>query len=157
MTRRHNYRTTIVWTGNSGSGTSDYRSYSRNHDIRIEGKQTIGASSDPAFQGNPARVNPEELFLASVSSCQMLWFLHLCADAGIKVLEYEDNATAIMEESESGAGSFTKIVLHPKILVDEPSDVDRTALLHEEANNLCFIANSIRCRVEHLPTCTAVK
>src|SRR5688572_14189864 len=98
MDRTHKYKLTIKWTGNNGSGTSEYRAYSRSHDMIIDDKQTISCSSDPAFRGDNTKHNPEELFLASISSCHMLWYLHLCAAAGIVVTDYSDNATGIMQE-----------------------------------------------------------
>ncbi|WP_245586429.1 OsmC family protein [Olivibacter sitiensis] len=78
MNKEHVYNLTVKWTGNTGQGTRDYSSYERSHSILIDGKQEIQASSDPAFRGDSARYNPEELLLASLSSCHILWFLHLC-------------------------------------------------------------------------------
>jgi len=63
----------VRWTGNQGSGTSAYRAYSRNHEISAAGKPVVPASSDPAFNGDPGRYNPEDLLVASLSGCHMLW------------------------------------------------------------------------------------
>src|SRR5947209_274064 len=100
--KEHQYRTRVVWTGNLGTGTSGYTDYSRNHEISAEAKAAVYASSDPAFRGDRSRYNPEELLVASLSSCHMLWYLHLCADDGVQVLQYEDEALGYMQESPDG-------------------------------------------------------
>lgn len=79
MKKEHQYNANLVWTGNKGSGTMDYRSYDRDFVIYIDGKPQISGSSDSAFMGDKAKYNPEDLLLASISSCHMLWYLHLCA------------------------------------------------------------------------------
>ena len=87
--RDHTYVVTVTWTGNRGTGTSAYRDYARAHDLSAPGKPTIPGSSDPAFRGDRTRYNPEELLVASISSCHMLWYLHLCSAEGILVQSYE--------------------------------------------------------------------
>src|SRR5687767_7185721 len=114
MEHEHLYNLTVTWTGNRGTGTSDYRAYSRDHEIHCEGKAVrLPGSSDAAFRGDPARYSPEELLVASLSSCHMLWFLHLCADAGIVVTGYRDSATGTMSEHSDGSGEFTRVTLRP--------------------------------------------
>ncbi len=76
----------------AGAGTGHYGDYARDHVIRIEGKPVLRGSSDPAFRGDPTRHNPEDLLIASLSSCHMLWYLHLCAEAGLVVERYRDQA-----------------------------------------------------------------
>jgi organic hydroperoxide reductase OsmC/OhrA len=76
---QHHYQVRTEWTGNDGEGTKTYKSYRRDHVIRGQGKPEIPGSSDPNFRGDRARYNPEELLVASLSSCHMLWYLHLCA------------------------------------------------------------------------------
>src|SRR6201996_2477687 len=99
--REHRYKIATCWTGNLGAGTSAYTAYSRNHELSAPGKNgAILGSSDPAFRGDASRYNPEELLLASLSSCHMLWYLHLCSEAGVSVLEYEDEASGTMTEEE---------------------------------------------------------
>ena len=147
----HNYTTTIRWTGNNGTGTSSYRSYERSHVISADGKPEIPASSDPAFRGDKSRYNPEDLLLASVSSCHMLWYLHLCAEAGVVVLDYVDNAEGTMTETPDGGGKFTEVILKPAIIVSEASMIDKAMELHHKANSLCFIANSVNFTVRHQP------
>lgn len=155
MKGQHNYNVTVTWTGNKGKGTTDYRSYERSHSVRIEGKEEILCSSDPAFRGDKSKHNPEELFLSSISSCHMLWYLHLCADQGIVVVDYADNATGIMQETEDGGGHFTEVVLHPVVTVKDTSMIDLANALHTKANQFCFIANSCNFPIHHKPTCNA--
>jgi organic hydroperoxide reductase OsmC/OhrA len=155
--REHQYRITTTWTGNLGTGTSDYRAYSRNHEIKILGKRApIPASSDQSFRGDPARYTPEELLVASLSSCHMLWFLHLCADAGIVVIEYEDAATGSMAEHPDGSGEFTSVILRPRAVITDSARVPDAAALHHRAHALCFIARSVNFPVQHEPVIVAV-
>lgn len=149
--RKHHYQATIRWTGNTGSGTTDYESYERNHSIIVKGKPEIHSSADPAFRGNPDRHNPEELFLASISSCHMLWYLHLCAEHGVVVQSYEDKAKGIMIEESNGKGRFTEVVLNPCVVVHQASMAGKAKQLHQLANEMCFIANSCNFEILHRP------
>ena len=152
MEKQHHYNATIVWTGNNGTGTDNYKSYERSHKIIIENKSDILCSSDPAFRGDKTKHNPEELLLSAVSSCHMLWYLHLCSEAGVVVLDYTDSATGIMDEGSNGNGRFTKVTLNPVVTVTENTMVDKANELHKKANELCFIANSVNFPVTHHPT-----
>jgi organic hydroperoxide reductase OsmC/OhrA len=152
MAREHSYSIKVRWTGNTGAGTSSFRQYKRDHEISASGKPSIPGSSDPAFRGNKARYNPEELLVASLSSCHMLWYLHLCAEAGIVVTEYHDNATGAMVETEDGGGHFTQVTLRPVIKVTGAVDREHARRLHEQAHHLCFIANSVNFPVLCEPT-----
>ena len=149
MPRLHQYTTSIRWTGNTGQGTSSYRTYGRAHEIHVQGKPPIPGSSDPAFRGDPARYNPEEMLVAALSSCHMLWYLHLCAEAGVIVTAYEDHAEGTMEESGAGGGRFINVTLRPRVSVTQASAVDRAHALHDRAHQLCFIANSVNFPVVH--------
>jgi organic hydroperoxide reductase OsmC/OhrA len=150
--KQHNYSLTINWTGNKGEGTSGYKSYERSHEIIIDGKEIIKASSDPSFLGDKKKYNPEELLLASISSCHMLWYLHLCSDAGIVVTNYKDNAKGIMEETIDGGGKFTSVTLYPTITLKDSKQQEQANSLHTKANELCFIANSLNFKVGHQVT-----
>jgi organic hydroperoxide reductase OsmC/OhrA len=153
MAKEHHYQATITWTGNTGSGTRDYRSYERDHTITLANKAPLFASSDPSFRGDPAKANPEELFLAALSGCHMLWYLHLCADQGITVVAYQDQASGTMTETPDGGGHFTQVTLRPAVTITDQSQVALAKALHREANKRCFIANSCNFPVHHLPTC----
>lgn len=147
----HTYQLTITWTGNRGQGTSNYKSYDRNHTIQAAGKIAIPGSSDPAFMGDTTRYNPEEMLVAALSACHMLWYLHLCAEAGVVVTAYSDAATGIMEETAGGGGRFTQVTLHPAVTVAEAGMIETAHALHAKANELCFIANSCNFPVYHEP------
>lgn len=153
MSGQHNYKLTVKWTGNNGKGTSSYREFERSHSILVENKVEILGSSDPAFRGDKTKHNPEDLLIASVSSCHMLWYLHLCALAGVIVTDYIDNATGIMIETSNGGGKFTEITLHPTVTITNSSMIEKANELHKKANELCFVANSLNFPVHHKPTC----
>ncbi|GAA4796896.1 OsmC family protein [Olivibacter ginsenosidimutans] len=150
----HFYHLQTKWIGNLGSGTKNYRSYARNYTINISGKPPIYGSSDPSFVGDATKHNPEELLLAALSSCHMLWYLHLCAEAAIVVLDYQDNAQATMIENTDGSGFFKEVVLNPTVKVADESMLSIATKLHEKANQYCFIANSVNFPVHHQPVCT---
>ena len=144
--KTHRYETSVAWAA-GGEGTKSYRSYSRNFTITAHGKADIAGSSDPAFRGDALRYNPEELLVASLSSCHMLWYLHLCSVNGITVLDYLDKATGTMGEGGDG-GQFVKTELRPKITIARGGDSARALALHEEAHGLCFIARSVNFPVD---------
>ena len=145
---RHSYRVSVEWTGNRGLGTLDHAGYGREHTISAAAKPPIAGSSDPTFRGDPARWNPEELLLASISACHKLWYLGLCAEAGIAVLSYRDEAEATMAEDPTGAGRFISAVLRPRITLRAGDDVAAATRLHHDAHAYCFIANSVNFPIE---------
>jgi organic hydroperoxide reductase OsmC/OhrA len=152
VTKLHRYETTVTWTGNTGTGTSGYRNYERAHEVAVDGKPPIPGSSDPAFRGDAARWNPEELLVAALSQCHMLWFLHLCATNGVAVTEYRDHAAGMMAETADGGGQFQQVVLRPQVRFAAPEHADRARPLHEQAHKLCFIASSVNFPVHCEPT-----
>ena len=145
--KEHRYTTRVTWTGNTGDGTSSYRGYSRDHVISVNGKPEIPGSSDPNFRGDPTRYNPEDLLVASLSTCHMLWYLHLCAVNKIVVAAYEDHAEGTMSEGSDGSGEFVRVVLKPRVTISS-GDRQRGLELHHEAHKFCFIANSVKFPVE---------
>lgn len=153
--KTHHYKTTVNWTGNTGKGTENYKAYTRDYIILANGKPDIKGSSDPAFLGDRTRYNPEELLLASLSSCHMLWYLHLCSEAGVIVTAYSDSAEGTMAETPNGSGQFTGVTLKPTITVAKASMIDKANALHHKANEMCFIANSCNFPVYHEPICNA--
>lgn len=143
MSKLHKYSATVNWTGNLGKGTTGYKDYSRSHDIGAPGKPMIPGSSDPAFNGDPSRYNPEDMLVASLSACHMLWYLHLAAVNKVVVLDYQDNAEGTMEEKADGGGHFLEVVLRPVITLTPGSNVETAKHLHHEAHEKCFIAASM--------------
>jgi organic hydroperoxide reductase OsmC/OhrA len=152
MGRTHLYRLQVTWTGNTGTGTSGYRDYRRDHVVQAEGKPVLLGSSDPAFRGDPSRYNPEELMVAALSECHLLWFLHLSATSGVVVTSYTDRPAGTLEENADGSGQFTEVVLRPEVTVAEPAMIDATDALHHRAHQMCFIARSVNFPVRHQPT-----
>lgn len=149
--KTHHYNVKISWTGNTGIGTKTYAGYERAHEITALGKPPIAGSSDPAFRGNKQRWNPEELLVASLSACHKLWYLGLCAQAGIVVTAYEDETEGTMVEDPNGAGQFTSVVLKPHVTIKAECDELKALALHYTAHEMCFIARSVNFPVLHQP------
>lgn len=152
--RRHQYRTHLEWRGEPG--TTAYDSYSRDHRIQAPGKPDLLLSSDASFRGDASRYNPEDLLVASLSSCHMLWYLHLCARAGIVVVAYSDEAEGTLVEDAKTGGKFERVVLHPSVTI-ERGETAKALELHHEAHRLCFVANSVNFPVECVPTITVAQ
>ncbi len=157
MKGQHYYKTTLKWTGNKGTGTANYRAFERDYTVSVNSKPHILGSSDPAFRGDKAKYNPEELLVASLSSCHMLWYLHLCSEAGVVVTDYTDIATGTMIETENGGGHFSEVTLNPMVTVKENAMIAKADKLHKKANELCFIANSVNFKVQHKATSVSEK
>ena len=141
--RSHSYRVEVAWSAGTTPGTINYRAYSRDHAILAAGKPPLPASSDPAFRGDAGRYSPEELLIAALSSCHMLWYLHLCSDRRIVATEYRDEADGTMELAPDGSGRFVRVTLRPTVTVAGPVDQTVAIALHEEAHRFCFIAQSV--------------
>lgn len=155
--KNHQFNIQIEWTGNLGVGTKDYTSYARDHLWNVKGKEhSISASSDVSYRGNKQRYNPEELFIGSLASCHMLWYLHLCAEAGILVTSYTDGAKGEMEINSNGSGQFKSISLHPRVEICEAKNKKKAEKLHHQAHKMCFIARSINFKVEIIPQVKAL-
>jgi len=155
--RKHYYDITVTWNGNHGTGTSGYTEYGRDHTIQSDGKVALSCSADPNFRGDPAKWNPEELLVASVANCHLLWYLHLCADAdadadaGVIVQAYEDSAQGILSMNSDGSGAFSEIALRPRVTIADGSDAELARTLHQRAHEMCFIARSLSCPVPYEP------
>jgi organic hydroperoxide reductase OsmC/OhrA len=153
--RTHRYQITNRWTGNLGTGTSNYRAYSRAHELSTPAKSTpIAGTADPLFRGDSARYNPEELLLGALSACHMLWALHLCVDAGIVVTDYVDDAQGEMVERGDGAGEFTRVVLQPHMTIADPARAEDALAIHARVHEVCAIARSVNFPVECNPVIT---
>lgn len=151
----HTYELSLRWTGNTGTGTSGYRDYTR--DVTAspgpgapEGKPALLLSADKPFRGDPARWNPEELLVAALSECHLLSLLHVAVRAQVTVVAYEDHPVGTMQQEGIG-GRFTRVLLRPRVTVADPAHVDLMPRLHREAGEACFIAASVSFPVEHEP------
>ncbi|MDM8084074.1 OsmC family protein [Cellulomonas cellasea] len=156
----HTYSADVVWTGAGDTGTTSYTSYSRDHDVRIGSKPPLPGSADPAFRGDPTRYSPEELLVAALAQCHMLWFLHLAATDGVVVTGYTDRAHGTMRVEAAGHGQFTEVVLRPSVALAAGShatqggavDDARLDALHVRAHEHCFIARSVNFPVRCEPS-----
>lgn len=153
MSKHHHYTTKITWTGNNGDGTIDAAAYERSHILSIENKADIACSSDTPFRGDGTKHNPEDMLLYALSSCHMLWYLHLCADAGVVVTDYTDNATATMLQQDTGGGHFEEATLNPVVAITDASKIELANSLHARAHEKCFIAKSVKFPVKCEPEC----
>lgn len=152
MSDLHKYAVTVTWTGNTGSGTTGYKHYSRDFVLEAEGKPPVEGSSDPTFRGTASRWNPEEMLLAALSACHKLSYLHLCAVNGVVVTAYKDRAEGRMRfDASTGSGRFERVTLRPEVRITAESDAGKAASLHHQAHELCFIGNSVNFPVECLP------
>jgi organic hydroperoxide reductase OsmC/OhrA len=149
--KEHRYRPVITWTGNTGEGTASYKAYERAHLISAPGKADIAGSSDKTFRGDAACWNPEEMLVASASTCHMLWYLHLCAVNGVVVLDYRDEPEGLMIEEADGSGAFSRIVLRPRVKLAAASNEEKARALHHDAHSMCFVANSLKCEIATEP------
>lgn len=148
--QEHDYEVCVTWSGNDGAGTRHYRAYRRDHLIEAVGCLPIPGSADPQFLGDAARWNPEQLLVASLAACHKLWYLHLCADAGLVVDGYVDWAVGRLR-LEGGTGRFVEVCLRPEVTLRAPADIERAHALHAAAGQRCFIANSMGFPVRHEP------
>jgi organic hydroperoxide reductase OsmC/OhrA len=146
----HVFECHLVWTGAKQGGTTKYDAYSREHRIDFKGKGSLITSSAPAFLGDPAIHNPEDLLVAALSSCHFLSYASLCARSGVNVVAYEDDATGTLE-LVNRVMRFTEVVLRPKVTIAEGSDAEMARSLHERAHAACFIASSVNFPVRNEP------
>ena len=154
----HTYEAELRWTGAGETGTTGYAAYSRDHEVEFEGKPPLPGSADRAFRGDPTRYTPEELLVAAVAQCHMLWFLHLAGAAGVVVVGYTDTAQGTMRVEAAGHGQFTEVVLRPCVTLAHAAGGDVAAVsdddlrtLHARAREHCFIARSVNFPVRHDP------
>lgn len=156
MAHEHHYALTAQWVGNTGTGTSNVRSYDRSHTVTIDGKPQLFLSTDNAAVGDKSKLNPEDLLVTAISSCHMLSYLYVCALEGIVITDYIDKATGVMIEQDGGGGRFKEVTLNPVCKVAEATMVERAIELHHQAHEICYIANSVNFEVKCNPSCSVV-
>lgn len=137
------HKAVIDWSRDGKEFT--YAGYSRNHTMTFENGATLGASAAVAFRGDAEKVDPEALYVASLSSCHMLTFLSIAARQKLVVESYRDEAVGVLEKNEQGKLAVTKVTLHPQIVFGgEGVDEATLAAMHERSHAECFIANSVK-------------
>ena len=140
------HKITLEWKRESEAFT--YETYNRDHVLVFEGGARVSASAAPAYRGNPAHVNPEEGFVAALSSCHMLTFLAVAAKKRFVVDCYEDQAVGFLEKNQKGQLAITRVILHPRIAFGGTAPTpEQIAELHAQAHKGCFIANSVTTEV----------
>jgi organic hydroperoxide reductase OsmC/OhrA len=147
----HQYSVDLAWTGARRYGTTSFTAYGRDHELSAGDRPVILATSDPHFRGDPKRWAPEDLLVASLAQCHMVWLLHLAARDGVAVLGYADSAAGTIRIESAGHGQFTEVVLHPRVSVargavlpdGSPVSDEVLAALHAEAREHCPIARSM--------------
>ena len=149
------YTATVVWERAPEEAFTDNR-YGRGHSWAFDGGVVLRASSSPHVvprYSDPAGVDPEEAFVASLSSCHMLTFLYLAAKAGLVIDRYEDEAEGVMEKTGQGRVWVSRVTLRPRIRwgQDPAPDAVEILRLHHAAHDECFIANSVRTEVVCIP------
>lgn len=148
------HRATVEWQRQTAQ--FDYQTYNRSHTLVFEGGIRVPASAAPAnipasAVGTPG-VDPEQAFVASLSSCHMLWFLHLASRAGLVVEHYVDEALGVLEKNAAGRMAMTRVTLRPAVTyAGRRPTSEEHAQLHEEAHDKCFIANSVKTEVAMEP------
>ena len=143
------YTAQVDWQRAAGEAFTDNR-YSRRHLLRFDGGAVLAASSSPSLVPLPlsdaSGVDPEEMFVAALASCHMLWFLSLAAQRGFRIDSYEDLATGVLARNAEGRLAMTQVTLRPCVRCigeRQPSAIELQAL-HDQAHEACFIANSVR-------------
>ncbi len=137
----------LEWVEGDEGSSLDYDSYGRTHTIKCPEKPAIKISAAPQYKGDPALHNPEELFTASIASCQMLTYLALAAFAKIRILAYTDDAEGILKADDKKVRWITQVVLRPKILIEKESDREKALSLIKKAHQQCFIASSVKTEI----------
>ena len=144
----HSFRAGVAWADDAG--TVSFPSYTRDHDVTFENKPPIPGTSDPGFRGDPLRYSPEELLVAALAQCHMLWFLHLATRAGVVVVRYDDLAKGHMRVRAAGHGQFSDVTLRPVVALGRGTDAEGVAVtdaflatIHDSAAQHCFLNRSV--------------
>ena len=147
MANSHKFDAELIWEkGAEGERRG-------NHSVRFEGRPDLEVSAAPQYKGDPTCLNPEELFLASLVSCQMLTYLSLAQNGDLDVLSYEDHATATLAIADRRM-RITTVTLRPRIRLAADADLEKARKLVDRAHQACFIANSVTCDVAIEPDVT---
>lgn len=149
MNQQHRFTVALEWTGNRGTGTSGPRAFGREHTVTAAGKPALLGSAAPPFRGDADRWNPEELLIAALAQCHMLSYFYLAAQHGIRVSSYTDEASGVVR-MEGVGGRFTSVTLRPRMSIAS-GDPGLARALHDQAEQICFIAQSVNFPVLHEP------
>ncbi|MCH6255500.1 OsmC family protein [Puniceicoccaceae bacterium K14] len=142
------HKATLTWK--RGDADFSYKTYSRNHQWDFGPESSITASAAAQYLGDETKVDPEQAFVASLSSCHMLTFLAIASMKKIVVESYEDQAIGHLEKNEDGVMAITRVDLYPKIEFAGGQEPDKATQekFHELAHKQCFLANSVKCPIK---------
>jgi len=148
----HKYKTFLHWSAAGGEGTKTYKSFARTHTITAK---TKSGAEKPKIVATSAfhsldHYNPDEMLLASLSSCHMLWYLHLCSEAGVVITDYRDEAEILLRLDAKGEGKVERATLNPRVTLSS-GDPAVARALHDDAHKKCFVANSVNFPVQCEP------
>jgi organic hydroperoxide reductase OsmC/OhrA len=146
----HHFACHLTWIGASRGPTRSYDAYDRTYRIEVEGKPPVVGSAAPVFRGDASLFNPEDWLVAALSACHCLSYLAIAARAELLVVNYEDQATGTMAMIDRRI-RFREVMLRPRVWLAPGSDVELAKSFHREANEQCFIANSVNFPVQHEP------
>jgi organic hydroperoxide reductase OsmC/OhrA len=156
MSFKQVFKVKLSWLLKEESTFATAKKYTKSHSIAIEGKELLHVSAAKAFKGDPSLYNPEDLLLSSVVSCHMMSYLYVCQQNGIEILSYQDNAEATLEVLDNGGGRFIEVRLFPQVIIRNKDQMTEALQLHQEANKLCFIANSCNFPILHQASCEVI-
>ena len=144
MATEHRFEGRLTWrAGGTGLATG-------NHRMEFAGRPPLELASAPQYKGDPSRLSPEDLFVGALSSCQMLSYLALAGRAGVTVLAYDDQAVGTLAITDKKM-RMAEVVLRPRITLAAGADAAKALALVHTAHEICFIANSVACRVHVEP------
>lgn len=149
----HTFQSHLSWSKHPHAEDPANRRTLKNHQIAIDGKETMTVSAAKAFKGDPSKWNPEDMLLSSLMSCHMMSYLYVCSQNGVEVISYKDDAEAILEVNADGSGQISKVILKPLVTITDATQIQLAIELHKQANQLCFIANSCNFEVVHRVEC----
>jgi organic hydroperoxide reductase OsmC/OhrA len=152
MSDTHTFETTLAWPADTAQKLPPDPAFSRNSVLAAPGKPVIVASSPAVFGGEPARYNPEEMLLLSLSQCHMLTYLAIAAKKRMGVLKYEDRVVGTLGMGASGKMQMVDVLLRPRVTVAKGANLADALALHEKAHANCFIANSVNLTVRNEPS-----
>lgn len=149
----HTFKSQLSWQKHPQADVPSVRRQLKNHQVSIDGKETMTVSAAKAFKGDPSQWNPEDMLLSSLMSCHMMSYLYVCSQNGVEVISYKDDAEAILEVNTDGSGQISKVILKPLVTITDATQIQLAIELHQQANQLCFIANSCNFEVVHRAEC----
>ena len=154
MSKTHDFKSHISWTGNIGHGNASYKGYECRWQVAAPGKPVIECSNDPVLGGDPTLHNPEDMLINAISACHILWYLHLAFQSEVVVLGYEDSPVGHGESAPSGVGRFIGATLWPVIRLAAGTDDQAAKAVRGDIHGVCFIARSVNflvtCEVRYL-------